>query len=133
MTNFYFIPQNIMFFTQLQSPRTIKNLQYRFRNDAIVYAFRCQVNNLVYVGSTLTPGRRFHNHLVTGKFSNPALQADITKFGVDKFTAYVFEIVVFPNGLSLDQKRQYLRDREQVHMSKFPDAQLYNAIRSSVT
>ena len=118
------------FFTNLHLERTIKNLQYIYRKDAIVYAFRCNINSMVYVGSTLIPGRRFHNHLVTGDNSNFALQQAITQHGVNNFTAYIFEIVVFPAGLTLDEKKAFLRSVEQKYIDMFPKAQLYNSINA---
>ena len=86
---------------------------------------------MVYVGSTLVPGRRFSNHLVTGYNPNEALQVAITKHGLSQFTAYVFEVVEFPAGLSLAQKCSYLRAVEQTYIDRFPAAQLYNYINSS--
>ena len=119
------------FFTNLHLERTIKNLQYIYRNQAIVYAFMCNIDRMVYVGSTLIPGRRFHNHLVTGDNSNIPLQEAILEHGLENFVAYVFEIVVFPAGLTLDEKKAFLRSVEQKHIDKFPKAQLYNSINAS--
>ena len=114
----------------LHLARTIKAIQYRFRNDVIVYAIRCQVNNMVYVGSTFIPARRVHQHLVTGEKSNDALQQDIKKYGIDKFTLHVMEILDV-DGMSHSHKSLYKRQREQYHMDKFPQAQLYNSMRST--
>ena len=91
MDLFSLIPSNVRFFKDLHLPRTIKNLQYLYRGNAIVYGIRCQITNMIYIGSTLVPGRRWHNHLVTFTNSNDALQAAIAKYGLSKFTAYVFE------------------------------------------
>jgi group I intron endonuclease len=131
MTTFTFIPKSVRFFTNLHLERTIKNLQHIYRKDAIVYGFMCNITHMVYVGSTLIPGRRFHNHLVTGKPSNLTLQQAITQHGLNNFIAYVFEIVVFPTGLTLDEKKAFLKIVEQKHMDKFPKAQLYNNYNSS--
>jgi hypothetical protein len=68
---------------------------------------------------------------VTGKPSNLALQQAITQHGLNNFIAYVFEIVVFPTGLTLDEKKAFLKVVEQKHMDKFPKAQLYNNYNSS--
>jgi group I intron endonuclease len=130
MTKFIFISKSVRFFTNLHLPRTIRNLQYTYRDDAIVYAFMSNETRMIYVGSSLIPARRFHNHLVTGKYSNIALQEAITEHGLENFVAYVLEIVVFPTGLTLEQKKAYLKDVEQKHINKFPKAQLYNNINA---
>jgi group I intron endonuclease len=130
MTKFYFIPNSVIYYMNLHLPRTLKGLQYRLRNDVIVYAIRCQINNKVYVGSTFTPGRRLHQHLVTGEKSNLLLQADIQKYGIDHFTLYIMEIVEF-KPMIFTQRTKYLREREQYHMNKFSQKQLYNSVRSS--
>lgn len=130
---FYLIPSTVRFFKDLHLPRTIKNLQYLYKRNAIVYGIRCQISNMVYIGSTLTPGRRWHNHLVTGTGSNGALQAAIAKHGLSKFTAYVFEgDVKFPAScVSIEDKLAFLHKVEQTIINRFPKGQLYNEINSS--
>jgi group I intron endonuclease len=132
MTKFTFIPNSVRFFKNLHMPRTIKNMQYLYRGKAIVYGIRCQVDNMVYIGSSLVPGRRFDNHLVTGKYSNTALQQAIQTHGLPQFTAYVFEEVKFPTNLTLNDKLKLLHQKEQYYMNMFPKAQLYNSIASSI-
>ena len=133
MTRFTFIPHFVDYYMNLQLPRTIKNIQYRYRSTPIVYAIRCQVTNRVYVGSSFTPGRRIHNHLVTGHYSNAALQAAIAKYGLSKFTYYTLEVVEMPSGLSSAESKAFLLAREQDYINRFPKSQLYNAISSSVS
>lgn len=119
MTKFYYIPNSVTYYMYFHLSRTIK-IQYRYRNDAIVYAIRCQVTNMVYVGSTFSPGRRLYQHLVSGLDSNQALQRDIHKYGIDRFTFYVLEVVDFPQGACYDKKGQHLRRTEQMYMDKYP-------------
>ena len=157
---FYFIPKSVRFFTRLDLPRTIHNMKYEYRGKAIVYAFRCTITNMVYVGSTLAPGRRIDNHLVTGLYSNFNLQGAIQLHGIKNFTAYILSstlkggylvlycivlyiqgipthlwggerVVVFPAGLTHKEQRIYLRGVEQSHIDLFPSIQLYNEINSS--
>jgi group I intron endonuclease len=108
-------------------------MQYEFRGNAIVYGIKCLVTGMIYVGSTLTPGRRWFNHLVTGENSNTNLQEAIQLHGTQNFAAYVFEVVTFPSRATLDEKKAILRKVEQVYINKFPKAQLYNKIKSSNT
>ena len=133
MDLFYLIPSTVRFFKDLHLPRTIKNLQYLYRGKAIIYGIRCQITNMVYIGSTLVPGRRWHNHLVTGTNSNDALQAAIANHGLSKFTAYVFEgDVAFPAACwSKVDKLAFLHKVEQTYINRFPKAQLYNEVNSS--
>lgn len=78
----------------------------------------------------MNPGQRLYLHMIAGKQSNPRLQQAIAKYGLDKFTAYILEVVEFPKGLTYMQRKPYLRNVEQAHMDLFPKAQLYNTIRS---
>ena len=83
--------------------------------------------------SSLTPGKRFHNHLVTGNNSNAQLQADIAKYGLDSFVACVFEVVPLSKYMSFKAKMVALHKIEQSYISKFPKEQLYNRIGSSAS
>jgi group I intron endonuclease len=82
---------------------------------------------MVYIGSTTVPKLRFHNHLVTGKNSNEALQADILKYGLGNFVAYVFEVVTLPQHLTMVQKQALLHKIEQNYLDMYPKSQLYNS------
>ena len=120
------IPNYLTYYLNLQLPRVIRSIQYRFKDSVLVYGIRCNINNMVYVGSTTDPRHRFYQHLVTGHLSNDLLQADISKYGISQFTLYIFEVIQFPSGLNAVQKDQYLRKSEQNHIDNFPASQLYN-------
>jgi hypothetical protein len=79
---------------------------------------------MIYIGSTFTPRARFNNHLVTGKYSNGALQSALIKHGKENFTAYVFEVVHFPGELPFNERKSYLLNLEQQYISQLPKAQL---------
>lgn len=86
---------------------------------------------MLYIGSTLIPSLRFHNHLSTGINSNANLQAAIKVHGVSNLTVYILVVVEFPSNLTTDaSKKQYLRQIEQKYMDKYPKAQLYKEQRS---
>jgi group I intron endonuclease len=85
---------------------------------------------MIYIGSTLIPGRRFDNHLVSGKYSNPALQADLQQYGLDNFTVYILELVNITAKLNIKNKTNILRKVEQGYINKFPKKHLYNFISS---
>ena len=129
-TKFVRIPKDIGYVLNLDNPRNIKMLQYRFKDDAIIYGIRCQINNMIYIGSTMTPRLRFHKHLVTGESSNANLQDAIKEFGLGKFTVHIFEKVDLPFDTSYNEKQVILHKVEQSYLNRFPKRQKYNSINS---
>jgi len=120
----------VSYYTNLHMPNVISKLQYRYRGKAIIYGIRCVLTNMIYIGSSMQPGLRFHNHLISGDSSNTYLQADINKHGLDKFVVYVFEVVDLPKTLSYNQCKAILRELEQKRIDNFPKTALYNTINS---
>ena len=134
------IPTDIAYYMHLDNPDVIKALQYRFKGLAIIYGIRCQYNGIrcqyngmMYIGSTLSPALRFHKHLNTGERSNEALQADIVKYGLGKFTVHVFKEVTFPPNTSYSDKKALLFKEEQHYLDLIPAKRRYNAINVSST
>ena len=125
------IPNDVAYYLHLNDPNVIKQLQYRYRNLSIVYGLRCQIDNRIYVGSTLNPGKRFHNHLVSLGKSNSFLQAAISEYGLDLFTAHIFEEVKVPSGAAYSVRKSILLEREQYYINLIPEEQLYNKISAS--
>ena len=129
----YFIaaPQHFAYYLHLDDPKVVRAMRYRFKNKSIIYGFRCHITRMMYIGSTLTPGLRFSEHLITGHHSNEALQEAMQVHGLSNFTGYVFKIVDVPKHLTTNQARAYLSKIEQTYLDKFPEEQLYNVIKSS--
>jgi group I intron endonuclease len=121
------MPAYIAYYQHLNDPRVVRALCYRFKGKSIIYGIRCKVTNMVYIGSTLVGHDRFYQHLISGKSSNTALQEAINMYGLSKFTAYVFEKVSYPVGLSYAERTDFLRKLEQMYIAKFSKFQLYNA------
>ena len=92
---FTWIPNHVTYYLNLDSPRVIRELQYRFKNSVLVYGIRCNINNMVYVGSTSDPRQRFYQHLVSGFKSNALLQADIAKYGVSHSTPPAGNLIIW--------------------------------------
>jgi GIY-YIG catalytic domain len=109
MKGFVRIPRDVAYAMNLDNQRNVKNLQYRFRNDAVIYGIRCQIDNMIYIGETTNPRLRFHKHLITGEKSNENLQAAIAKYGLGKFTVHIFMIVPLPSDSSFQEKKRLLR------------------------
>lgn len=120
-------------YLRLGQSRVIAIIRYRYKGKAVIYIVRNTVTSMLYVGSTLSPSLRFYHHLVTGDLnsSNAQLQSAITEYGIEKFNLYIMELVVFPSGLSYEEKRAFLRKIEQSYIAKYPQDQLYNEINSS--
>ena len=97
-------------YLELGQSRIIKIIRYRYKGKAIIYIVRNTVTGMLYVGSTLSPALRFYHHFVTNDVSNSnaRLQSEITEYGIDQFNLYVMELVLFPAGLSYDEKRSFL-------------------------
>lgn len=127
------IPDDIAYYLHLSDPRIIKKLQYRYDGKCVVYGVRCQIDNRIYVGSTLNPGKRFHNHLVSLGKSNSFLQAAISEHGLDSFTVHIFEEVIMPLDATYSVRKSILLQREQYIMNLIPQQQLYNKINASLS
>jgi len=110
----------------LDDPRIIRKLQYRFKHDAIIYGIRCQVTNMLYVGSTLSSSLRFHKHLITGEQSNANLQAAIVKYGLGMFTVHIFKVVSIPMGATYNVEKDILLAYEKEYILAVPSQRLYN-------
>ena len=125
------IPKDIAYYMHLDNPSVVKKLQNRFKDKAIIYGIRCQVDNMLYIGSTLTPSLRFHKHLVLGSRSNASLQAAIAKHGIARFTVHIFEIVDLPLQVSYQKRKSLLVKVEQQYIDSVPKRKLYNSINAS--
>jgi len=124
-------PTYYAYYINLHLKGVIDKLRFRFRNTPIIYGIRCSTNNKVYIGSTLQAQSRFNKHLIKTKDgSNLALQNDIVKYGLDKFTVYIYEIVDIPSNLTQAQKTLHLRSVEQRYINMVVKTKLYNGINS---
>ena len=133
MKHFLAVSPAVVYYRNLHLSSVIKALRFRYKGKAIIYALRCQITGQMYIGSSLAPSLRFHSHLVTGLYSNANLQNAIDKNGLNRFTAYIFEEVVIPKGLTLPQAKAYLAKIEQSYIDRYPSDQLYNTNKSSLS
>jgi len=124
-------PKYHSYYINLHLKGAIDNLRYRFKDTPIVYGIRCSINNKIDIGSTLKPQDRFNKHLISAIGSNLALQDDIVKYGLDKFTVYIYEIVDIPSTFTRANKAMHLRLVEQRYINMVVKTKLYNAINSS--
>jgi hypothetical protein len=85
---------------------------------------------MMYVGSTMVPSLRFHNHLVLGDNLNQFLQEAIKQHGLSQFTVYILETVKMPDHLTYTERVSKLRGIEQSYMDQYPKSKLFNTIKS---
>ena len=129
-SSFVRTPKEFAYYMNLDNPRILRALRYRFKEKTIIYGIRCQVNNQIYIGSSFAPSLRFHQHLVTGFCSNTLLQRAIKSHGLSNFTVHIFEVVDFPSTASYMDRKAILLQVEQQYLDYFPAAQEYNSINA---
>jgi group I intron endonuclease len=133
------MPKDIAYYLHLDDPQQIARLQHRFHGLGIVYGICNLVNQMIYIGTTMNPGLRFHKHFLskevenadTRERSNSHLQEAISKYGLSRFKVLVFEVVPFPADSTYSDKQKLLRDAEQRYMDHFPKVQMYNKYRAT--
>lgn len=75
-----------------------------------IYAIQCKVNNKIYIGQTvnyITRIKYHKNFLSKNKHTNPYLQEDYNKYGIDNFIFYKLEDNV-PDNLNLEKETYYM-------------------------
>jgi len=129
MLNF---PVHLAYYRNLHLKSTISSIKFRFRGQSIIYGIRCRMTNMIYIGSTSQSLVRFNRHLETGRYSNPSLQNDISKYGLESFTAYIFESLKIDDTMNKSQVTSFIRESEQKYINLFPKKLLYNRIDSFI-
>jgi hypothetical protein len=124
------VPAHTAYYRNLDQPRIVNQLRFRFRDKVVIYGFICRVNQMLYVGSTEDTVSRFYMHLVFGQASNAAFMEAIALHGLSKFTGFIFKVVVYPPNLTVDQRRVFLRKLEQSYMDMIPANRLFNSIKA---
>jgi len=131
-------PKDVAYYLHLDNPQQIARLCNRFMGQGIVYGICNQVNQMIYIGSSLNPSLRFQMHLTPKSQlspnqrdnSNTHLQMAISKYGLGRFKVLVFEVVDLPVDNTYMEKQERLRIAEQRYIDHFPKVQLYNKINS---
>jgi len=122
------VPKDVAFYLHLDNPNVVKALRYRFQHTPLIYGITCLVNQMIYIGSTQSPSKRFHKHLTIRdtQGSNKQLQAAIAQHGMHNFKLHIFELVRLPQEATYEEKQTLLRAVEQRYINHFPEAQRYN-------
>jgi group I intron endonuclease len=122
------VPKDVAYYLHLDDPNVVKGLRYRFQYTPLIYGITCMVNQMIYIGSTQNPSKRFHKHLTirSTSTSNKDLQAAITQYGLHNFKVHIFELVRLPREATYEEKQALLRNVERRYIAHFPKSQLYN-------
>jgi len=112
--------------------KNIDKLRYKYDHMPIIYGIVCDSVNMIYLGSSWDPVRRFNKHLIKMDAArmNAALLADIQQYGLESFTVYVFCKVVIPRSLPLKERKALLLEAEQSYIDILPWDQTYNSINA---
>lgn len=123
------IPPSVAIYNNLDGPkgREIINLiRSIYNKKGIVYGIVNNLNNKVYIGSTIDSKNRFYTHFIRPLRSNKHLQSAINLIGLVNFTLHVFTVVELSESLSKKDKKDMILSLEQKYIDIFPKSQLYN-------
>lgn len=126
------IPNHLTVHTSLHVRKNVDKLRYKYDHMAIIYGIVCNITQMIYIGSSWDPVRRFNKHFIKKDPSrmNPYLLADIDKYGLENFTVYVFTKVVINRNDTLKVRKATLRKVEQSYMDMYPTELMYNSIKA---
>uniref|UniRef100_UPI0022FD9395 hypothetical protein n=1 Tax=Drechslerella dactyloides TaxID=74499 RepID=UPI0022FD9395 len=102
-------------YIDLMEPSTLVKIREDLKSVSGVYAFKSNMSNKVYVGSSINLAGRAMDH-IKNQNSNIYLQNAITKYGLNKFSFFVLEFLP-QDCTSYDD----LLDLEQKYLNLFKD------------
>ena len=95
--------------------------------NPVVYIIKNIINEKVYIGSSITPVKRFNVHkfeLRNNKHGNKHLQRAWNKYGESNF---IFGIVEYINFIkNIEGMKKLLEEREQYYADQYPKSRKYN-------
>ena len=92
-----------------------------------IYSFLNKLNGKQYIGSAKDLYLRLNEHL-THRKSNRALQAAISKYGIDNFNFCIYEFFTYENKAT---SFKLLTDLETMYIRKFKFNDLYNFLENA--
>jgi group I intron endonuclease len=92
-----------------------------------IYSFLNKLNGKQYIGSAKDLYLRLNEHL-THRKSNRALQAAISKYGIDNFDFCIYEFFTYENKAT---SFKLLTDLETMYIRKFKFNNLYNFLENA--
>jgi predicted GIY-YIG superfamily endonuclease len=121
------IPIPILTLTDLQDKDYIFSKRELLSSKGGIYSFLNKVNGKQYIGSAKDLYLRLNEHLSHRK-SNKALQAAISKYGLDNFNFCIYEYFTYENKAT---SFKLLTDLETMYIKKFNFSNLYNFLENA--
>lgn len=132
------LPTPIESYTNLNNENNLKNIFNKFKNVAIVYGIENNIDNKIYIGSSINGSQRLRDHLISKTInkSNIHLQNAIKKYSISNFTLHIFSILnFFPSSywlsqggveLTIKNKKYLLLKEEQKYIDIYLNLSLQN-------
>ena len=121
------IPIPVLTITDLHDKNSIFSKRDLLLRKGGIYSFLNKVNGKQYIGSAKDLYLRLNEHLSHRK-SNKALQAAISKYGIDNFNFCIYEFFTYENKAS---SFKLLTDLETIYIRKFKFKDLYNFLENA--
>ena len=115
-------PIPVLTITDLQDKDSIFSKRDLLLRKGGIYSFLNKVNGKQYIGSAKDLYLRFNEHLSNRK-SNKALQAAISKYGLENFNICIYEYFTYENKTN---SFKLSTDLEIMYINKFKFSNLYN-------
>ena len=121
------IPTPVLTITNLQDKNNIFSKRDLLLRKGGIYSFLNKINGKQYIGSAKDLYLRLNEHLIHRK-SNKALQAAISKYGIDNFNLCIYEFFTYENKAT---SFKLLTDLETMYIRKFKFNDLYNFLENA--
>lgn len=121
------IPIPVLTITDLHDKNSIFSKRDLLLRKGGIYSFLNKVNGKQYIGSAKDLYLRLNEQLSHRK-SNKALQAAISKYGIDNFNFCIYEFFTYENKAS---SFKLLTDLETIYIRKFKFKDLYNFLENA--
>jgi group I intron endonuclease len=102
------------------------------KNAGGIYVIKNSINDKNYIGRAINFGIRYYTHLNVlkrEKHSNVRLQYFVNKYGLDKLSFSILEIVPRPSSGDIKIYDQLLEQKEQIWFDKYDFKTLFNICR----
>jgi group I intron endonuclease len=121
------IPIPVLTITDLQDKKSVFSKRDLLLRKGGIYSFLNKLNGKQYIGSAKDLYLRLNEHL-THRKSNRALQAAISKYGIDNFNFCIYEFFTYENKAT---SFKLLTDLETMYIRKFKFNNLYNFLENA--
>lgn len=109
------LPIPVLTIRDLHHEDSISSKRNLLSNKGGIYSFTNKINGKQYIGSAKDLYLRLNEHLSNRKY-NRALQAAISKYGLDNFNIFIYEYFTYENKVT---SSKFLTDLETMYIRKF--------------